>query len=155
MCAPWERCVRAVNTLQQLLARCENVMDAVGTLCGRCRDAVRTLFTRYNWQNWYFYVYSAAIPQRADMVLERCTNAVATPFGVTGALVLSMLKINAAAWRSRRLHSVSTALLAFAQRAPRRSDFFKRCGNAVRTPLWCDRGLICESTDWAEINRKK
>jgi len=32
------------------------------------------------------YVYSAAIPQRADMVLERCTNAVATPFGVTGAL---------------------------------------------------------------------
>jgi len=46
-------------------------------------------------------VYSAAIPQRADMVLERCTNAVATPFGVTGALVLSMLKINAAAWRSK------------------------------------------------------
>jgi len=31
-------------------------------------------------------VDSAAIPQRADMVLERCTNAVATPFGVTGAL---------------------------------------------------------------------
>jgi len=30
-------------------------------------------------------VYSAAIPQRADMVLERCTNAVATPFGVTGS----------------------------------------------------------------------
>jgi len=28
-----------------------------------------------------------AIPQRADMVLERCTNAVATPFGVTGALL--------------------------------------------------------------------
>jgi len=33
-------------------------------------------------------VYSAAIPQRADMVLERCKNAVATPFGVTGALGL-------------------------------------------------------------------
>jgi len=32
-------------------------------------------------------VYSAAIPQRADMVLERCTNAVASPFGVTGALL--------------------------------------------------------------------
>ena len=31
-------------------------------------------------------MYSAAIPQRADMVLERCTNAVATPFGVTGAI---------------------------------------------------------------------
>jgi len=59
------------------------------------------------------------------MVLERCTNAVVTPFGVTGAL--SMLKINAAAWRSRRLHSVSTA---FAQRAPRRSATFV---NAVGT----------------------
>jgi len=57
------------------------------------------------------------------------------------AFVLSMLKINAAAWRSRRPYSVSTALLAFAQRAPRRSAFFKRCWNAVRTPLWCDRGL--------------
>jgi len=56
------------------------------------------------------------------------------------AFVLSMLKVNNAAWRSRRLHSVSTALLAFAQRAPRRSAIFKRCGNAVRTPLWCDRG---------------
>jgi len=32
-------------------------------------------------------VYSAAIPQRAGMGLERCTNAVATPFGVTGALL--------------------------------------------------------------------
>jgi len=31
-------------------------------------------------------VYSAAIPQRADMVLERCTNTVATQFGVTVAL---------------------------------------------------------------------
>jgi len=40
------------------------------------------------------------------------------------AFVLSMLKINAAAWRSRRLHGVSTALLAFAQRAPLRSAIF-------------------------------
>jgi len=31
-------------------------------------------------------VFSAAIPQRADMVFKRCTNAVETPFGVTGAL---------------------------------------------------------------------
>jgi len=38
--------------------------------------------------NLIFYVHSAAIPQRADMVLERCTNAVATPFGVTGALAI-------------------------------------------------------------------
>ena len=51
------------------------------------------------------------------------------------AFVLSMLKINAAARRSRRLHSVSTALLAFVQRAPRRSAFFKtlweRCKDAT------------------------
>jgi len=32
VCAPQARSVRAVNTLQQLLARCENVMDAVKTL---------------------------------------------------------------------------------------------------------------------------
>jgi len=41
-----------------------------------------------------------------------------------------MLKVNAAPWRSRRLHSVSTALLAFAQRAPRRSAILL---NAVGT----------------------
>jgi len=52
-----------------------------------------------------------------------------------------MLKTNAAAWRSRRLHSAHTALLATAQRAPQRSAFLERCGNAVRTPLWCDRGF--------------
>ena len=38
--------------------------------------------------------------------------------------------VNAAAWRSRRLHSVSTALLATAQRAPRRFATFL---NAVET----------------------
>jgi len=53
VCAPWERCVRAVNTLQQLLARGENVMDALKTLWERRVDAVRTLCTRYNWQIWY------------------------------------------------------------------------------------------------------
>ena len=37
------RRVRAMNTLQQLFARCENVMDAVKTLCGRRVDAVGTL----------------------------------------------------------------------------------------------------------------
>jgi len=55
VCAPWERCVRAVNTLQQLLARCKNVMDAektpwerrvdaVGTLWGRCVHAITGKF---------------------------------------------------------------------------------------------------------------
>jgi len=33
-----------------------------------------------------------AIPQRADMVLERCTNAVASPFGVTGAYANDIFK---------------------------------------------------------------
>ena len=37
------RRVRTVNTLQQLLARCENVMDAVKTLWKRRVDAVGTL----------------------------------------------------------------------------------------------------------------
>jgi len=54
------------------------------------------------------------------------------------AFVLSMLKVNAAAWRCRRLHSVSTALLAFAQRAPRRSAIFV---NAVGTLLGRHSGV--------------
>ena len=37
------RRVRAVNTLQQLLERCENVMDAVKTLWERRVDAEGTL----------------------------------------------------------------------------------------------------------------
>jgi len=46
MCAPWERCVRAVNTLQQLLALREKVMDAIKTLRERRVDAVGTLWGR-------------------------------------------------------------------------------------------------------------
>ena len=46
VCAPWARRVRAVNTLQQLLARYENVMDAVKTLWERCMEAVGTLWGR-------------------------------------------------------------------------------------------------------------
>ena len=52
-----------------------------------------------------------------------------------------MLKTNAAAWRSMRLHSAHSAhttLLATAQRAPRRSAFIRtlweRCKDA--TPVW-------------------
>jgi len=65
-------------------------------------------------------VYSAAIPQRADMVLERCTNAVATPFGVTGALVQltkSLVKqfffANAVAVMLRRNISMAEKRLVF------------------------------------------
>jgi len=43
VCAPRAHRVRAVNTLQQLLARCDNVMDVVETLWERCVDAVETL----------------------------------------------------------------------------------------------------------------
>jgi len=49
-----------------------------------------------------------------------------------------MPKINAAAWRSRRLHSVAGVCTS---RTSAFCNFFKRCGNAVSTPLWCDRGL--------------
>ena len=92
--------------------------------------------------------------QNVHGVFTACTRRSRRPHKVlfntlwkrqAAAFVLSMLKINAAGWRSRRLHSVSTA---FPQRCWRLHSahldvlqFFKRCGNAVRTPLWCDRGL--------------
>jgi len=38
----------------------------------------------------------------------------------------------------QRLHSVAGVCTA---RTSAFCIFFKRCGNAVRTPLWCDRGL--------------
>jgi len=41
---------RAVNTLQQPLARRRNVMDAIQTLWERRIDPARTLCTRYHWQ---------------------------------------------------------------------------------------------------------
>ena len=56
----------------------------------------------------------------------------------TASSVLSMLKVNAAAWRARRLHSVAGVCTA---RTSAFCNFIKRCGNAVMTPLWCDRGL--------------
>jgi len=76
-----------------------------------------------------FYSVHVARPQRAHGALEypqRC-HSVAIACSQTrqaAAFVLSMLKINAASWRSRRLHSVSTGLLTFAQRAPRSLQFF-------------------------------
>jgi len=79
------------------------------------------------------YSMHAARPQRAHSTLEDptalpqcCHNALfntlckrqAVPF------ISSMLKTNAAAWRSKRSHSAHTALVATAQRAPRRPAFF-------------------------------
>jgi len=60
-----------------------------------------------------------ALPQRCHSVLSNTLWK-----RQAAAFVLSMFRVNAAAWRSRRLYSVSTALLTFAQRAPRRSAFF-------------------------------
>ena len=59
---------------------------------------------------------TTALPQHAVL------HVVETPSRV--------LKLHAAAWRSRRFHSVSTALVAFAQRTTRRSAIFL---NAVGT----------------------
>jgi len=78
-----------------------------------------------------------AFPQRCHSVpttrcLTRCANA------KPRRLIFCMLKINAAAWRYGRLHSAHMALLAIAQRVPRRSAMFL---NAIRTPLWCDRSF--------------
>jgi len=37
--------------------------------------------------------------------------------------------------------SAVCTLHAAATSCPPERHFFKRCGNAVRTPLWCDRGF--------------
>ena len=79
------------------------------------------------------YSVHAVRPQRAHGALDEPTSV--------PQRCHSVLKTTTDAWRSRRLHSVSTALLSFAQRATRRSAFCKRYENTVRTPLWCDRGL--------------
>ena len=80
------------------------------------------------------YNVNAARPQRAHGALDDPTALQQLCHSVlsntlrkrqAAAFVLSLLKINTAAWRSRRLHSVSTALMAFSQRVPRRSAFFK------------------------------
>ena len=67
--------MRAVNTLQQLLARRRSIMDAiktllerrvnaVWTLCGLCVHAITGKFNNFR-------------RIRADRFLERCTNDVA------------------------------------------------------------------------------
>ena len=48
-------------------------MDAVGTL----------MCVRGNWPFSYVYIYFASTPLRADIIFERCTNAVVSPFGFT------------------------------------------------------------------------
>ena len=67
-----------------------------------------------------------ALPQRPHSALSNtlCKNQAA-------AFVFSIFKINAATWRSRRLHSVAGDCTA---RTSAICNFF----NALWTPLWCD-----------------
>jgi len=104
---------------------------------------------------WRLYTVHTARSQRAHGALEdptvlpqRCHSVLSnTPWKrQAAAFVLRALKVNATAWRFMRLQTVTTA---FAQHCWRLHTahlgvlrFFKRCGNAVRTPLWCDMGLI-------------
>ena len=66
------------------------------------------------------HVVFTACTRRAHGALEDPT---ALPQRCHSAL-FNTLKTNASAWRSMRLQSAHTALLATAQRAPRRSAFF-------------------------------
>jgi len=100
------------------------------------------------------YSVNAARQQRAHGVLKEPTALPQRPHSALSntlckrqavAFVLNMFKINAAAWRFMRLYSVFTAYSQRCWRLPSAhlSDLhlFERCGNAVRTPLWCERGL--------------
>jgi len=93
VCAPWARRVRAVNTLQQQVARRSNVIDAIKTLCGSCRNVIC-----YADINLSLAVGTNAITGKLDIlgvfrgdptarwqVFRTLYNAVASPFGVTGA----------------------------------------------------------------------
>jgi len=64
-----------------------HVNSVLDSAFGMHFDFVRTLCTRYNWQIWYFKAYFVATRQPADRFSERCTNTVASPFGVTGLLM--------------------------------------------------------------------
>ena len=71
------------------------------------------------------YCVHAARPQRAHDALEDPTALPQRPHSALSNTpckrqAACMFKINAAAWRSMRKHSVFTALLATAKRAPRR-----------------------------------
>ena len=87
------------------------------------------------------YSVHTARPQRAHGVLKDLTSLPQRLHSAlsntlckrqAAAFVLSMFKINAAAWSSMRLHSVFTALLATTQHASRRSAvLWKRRENAA------------------------
>jgi len=63
-----------------------------------------------------------------------------------GGGVTLIFKTIAAAWRSRRWHSAHKARTQRCWRLHSANlgclQLLGRCGNAVRTPLWCDRSFI-------------
>jgi len=73
----YARIERAVNTLQQLLARRRSVMDAIKTLLERSDDAVGT--------GVHDITDKYVILRRPHSALTGFQKAVASPFGVTGA----------------------------------------------------------------------
>jgi len=73
-----------------------------------------------------------ALPHRSRSALphrSRSTLSITLCKRQAVAFFLSMLKTNAATWRSMRVHSARTA------RTLAICNFLERCGNAVRTPL--------------------
>ena len=89
VCVPWERCEHAAATACALWKRHGRCKDAVGTSCGRCKDAVGTLWgccVHALTDKFDIFRCISRPSHNAYMVLECCTNAVASPFGVTGAL---------------------------------------------------------------------
>ena len=89
VCVPWERCEHAAATACALWKRHGRCKDAVGTSCGRCKDAVGTLWgccVHALTDKFDIFRCISRRSHNAYMVLECCTNAVASPFGVTGAL---------------------------------------------------------------------
>jgi len=72
VCEPWAR--RKHSTANSWAP----YKDAVGMSFERSRDAVYTLLLA-------IFVFRGD-PQRADRLSERCTDAAASSFGVTGAL---------------------------------------------------------------------
>jgi len=70
--------MRAVNTLQQLLARCENVMDAVKTMWERRVDAVLALRGRCVHDITDTIDIFRRIPRRSHSALTWFLNAVQT-----------------------------------------------------------------------------
>jgi len=83
--APCARCEHAAATACALWKRLRLCKDAVGTSCGRCRDAVRTLCDAITDTFDILGVFRGDPTARWHGFRTLHTNAVASPFGVTGA----------------------------------------------------------------------